>query len=144
MGFIGYLTRITIRVMRIRIDEPLPVVAKLTVKMGENEAILELSQGESVEEAVRKFCAVQGIDLAENGPMLERALANRVQQASEQVEQDDDGKKEKAFLFSIPVSINGTEVRLSVHEGDRLEPLVTGFCGKQIQILVWILLVLLN
>jgi hypothetical protein len=37
-----------------------------------------------------------------------------------------------AFLFAVPVSINGNTVNLNVHEGDALGPLVNNFCSKSL------------
>lgn len=135
LDFMLYVSRK--QILKAFIGDPLPPIASLTVAIGENQATLQLAKGESIEGAVRRFCSTHGVDLAENGPMLEQALSARLEdtireeQGAGRVEEDE---KEKTFLFSIPISINGTEVKLSVHEGDKLEPLVTNFCGK----LLWI------
>lgn len=105
---------------------PEPLVT-LPVFIGENKVELSLFEGDLLEPTVRRFCEKHGIDQAANALPLEQALTQELAKLPIDLPPQE---VRGTYLFSVPVSINGTVVRLKVHEGDRMNALISGFCGK--------------
>lgn len=109
-------------------DEPPSALATLDVQVGDTVLVLRAYDGDTVRYAVERFAAAHGIDMAQSGKLLIDALYNKLRAQQEAARAAEE--REKSFLFSLPVNVDGQLQRLRVYEGDELQAIVKAFCER--------------